>query len=149
MSAIILPVPPDDEPVAAGVSTTTAMTDLVETLGVLSIAAAFPALLVKWWLLPILIAAGVLLFVWAAARREEKAEENELELREPKYRFTAAQLASLGRTDLTREAGTVLAATLPPGERVSRWQLVQLLGAEMGESRASETLPNVLRYASK
>lgn len=148
MSAIPLPVPPD-EPVATGVSTTTAATDLLETLGVLAIAGAFPALFIKWWLAPILVVAGVLLFVWSAARREEKAEDNELELREPRYRFTAAQLASLGRTDLTREAGAVLVVMIHPGEPVSRWQLLQLLSAEMGESRASETLPNVLRYASR
>lgn len=143
-----LPEPPDDRPVSAGISTTTAATDLLETLGVLAIAAALPAWTISGYLTVSLIIAGIVFFAWARTRRTERASENELDLRNPQYHFTAGQLASLAKGGLPAEAANAL-SVIRPGDPVSRWQLLRLLSTEMGESRASETLPAVLRYASK
>ena len=143
-----LPVPPEDRSIAGSLSTTTAATDLLETLGLLAVAAALPAWTIAGGLTAVLAIAGAVFFAWAWARRRKRAADNDLDLRTGQYRFTAGQLASLAKGSLPPEAVKALSVILP-NEAVSRWQLLRLLDAEMGESRASETLPAVLRYASK
>lgn len=142
-----LPEPPDDFAVAAKVSTTTPGTDLLETLGVLTLVAVVPALFVSAWLAPLPVAAGAGLLGWARKRRERRALWNEEELRGQQYSFTAQQLANIG-AGVSKEAANALSA-IPPGLPVSRWQLLRLLCAEMGEARANETLPAVLRFATQ
>jgi len=148
LPASALPLPPENRPVARGVSTTTAWTDLLETLCVLSIPAIAPAWMISPWLVPVPIAAGIGCYFAATVRRRRQALENELELRKGQYFFTARQLAGLRHGDLPASVADALAIVLPD-EPLSRWQLLRLLTAEMGESRAVEILPAVLRYASK
>lgn len=143
-----LPLPPENRPVAREVSTTTALTDLLETLCVLSIPATVAAWMITAWLAPIPILAGIGCYFAATARRRNQALENELALRKRQYYFTSRQLAGLRHGDLPASVADAL-AVITPEEPVSRWQLLRLLTAEMGESRAIETLPAVLRYASR
>lgn len=143
-----LPLPPENRPVARAISTTTAWTDLLETLFVLSIPAIVPAAMINGWLAPLPLLAGIGCFLWARARRRERALENELDLRKGQYFFTARQLASIQHSDLSASVANAVTVILPD-EPVSRWQLLRLLTAEMGEARAIEILPAVLRYASK
>lgn len=139
-----LPEPPDG-PVSAKVTTTTALTDLLETLGVLSIASVPAVWIISAWLIPLSIAAGVGFFWWSGKRREMRAFQNENDLRRPQYLFTAQQLGNI-KAGVSVEAANALCA-IPPRLPVSRWQLLRLLSDEMGEARANETLPAVLRYA--
>jgi hypothetical protein len=142
-----LPLPPE-RLVARSISTTTALTDLLETLFVLSIPATVPAAMISGWLAPLPLLAGIGCFFWARARRRNRALENELDLRKGQYFFTARQLASIGHGDLAGSVANALNVILPE-EPVSRWQLLRLLTSEMEESRAIEILPAVLLYASK
>jgi len=147
-STSALPVPPENRAVASGISTTTAFTDLLETLLVLSIPATLPAAMINIWLTPLPLIAGIGCFFWARERRRSRALKNELDLRKGQYFFTAKQLASIRQGDLPASVADAL-SVIVPNEPVSRWQLLRLLSAGMGESRAIEILPTVLRYTSK
>jgi hypothetical protein len=143
-----LPQPPDDEALAAEVTTTTAMTDLLESLGVLAAGAGVTLLFARSWLGLVLLVLAAL-FLWLSYRRRARnAFRNEQDLRDLKYEFSAAQIQTMIAAPLAPGATTAL-QFLNASEPVSRWQVETLLQAHMGEAPAAQALPLVLSYAQK
>jgi hypothetical protein len=137
-----------DEALSTSVTTTTPLTDLLESIGVLAVGAALPLITVGPFLAAGALAAGVLAFIWASRRRRRKARANEEELRAPRYAFSAEQLATALASGPSPEARGVFEA-LEPDETLSQWQLAHLLARHMGDARGAEVLPLVLRYARR
>lgn len=132
---------------STSLTTTTAWIDLLESFGVL--AAGGGIALFRWnWpvALGLLLASAGMLWL-ALYDRRRSAEANDAALRKAEYVYSSAQLANVAAaTDLPTPA--VKAFTkVPPDELLSRGQLWTLLAQEMGDARATEALPQVLRYA--
>jgi hypothetical protein len=60
--------------------------------------------------------------------------------------LSAEQLSAAVASGLGPDAVGVV-KVLRPGEKMSRWQLSYLLATQLGDGRATEVLPLVLRYA--
>jgi hypothetical protein len=140
-----VPMPPN-EALSTNVSTTTPVTDLLESLGVLAAGATIPLLWVGTLASGGAAVAAVGALWWAWRRRTRKSFANEEDVRALRYVFSPEQLSAAVASGLGPDAVGVM-KVLRPGEKMSRWQLSYLLATQLGDGRATEVLPLVLRYA--
>lgn len=156
MLPVAVPPPPESavashpDQALSTATTTTPVTDLLESVGVLAGGAAIPLLVAGPLFAGGAAVIAVIALSWAQGRRRRKARENEDDLRAPRYMFSAEQLATALASSPPPEAhGVFVALQLQPGEPLSQWQLAHLLASHMGDARSTEVLPHVLRYARR
>jgi hypothetical protein len=145
-TVVSLPQPPDDEPLSWDVTTTTAGTDLIESIAVLSFGAGIALLFALSWFGLVLLAAPLFLW-WAYRRRMHRGVQNEHDLRCLQYQYSPAQIKSI--TAAFPPGAMTAFEVLTPDEAVSRWQVERLLKMHMGEAPAVQNLSLVLGYAQR
>ena len=134
---------------STSMSTTTPLTDLFESAGVLGLGASVALLWVDGLAAFGAVGGAVAVLCVASWLRVRKARTNERQLTAPRFQFSEGQLAAAcaSNSGLPAEAVAVLKRVSPAVE-LSQWQLTTLLAANMDEGRAAEVLPLVVRFAT-
>ncbi|HVR41292.1 MAG TPA: hypothetical protein VMU84_19515 [Thermoanaerobaculia bacterium] len=122
-------------------------THLLETIGVIAAGAAIAAVIASrggYFVILVLVA---IVFLWLGLHlRTRRAERNELDLREILYSFPPDRAETL---KLVFPLDVVDAVASLNGIPTLRLEIKRKLNARIGEARANEYMPIILRYADQ
>jgi len=134
-------------PLSTDMPTESTTTHLLETIGVIAAGAAIAAVIASrggYFVILVLVA---IVFLWLGLHlRTRRAERNELDLREILYSFPPDRAETL---KLVFPLDVVDAVASLNGIPTLRLEIKRKLNARIGEARANEYMPIILRYADQ